>query len=185
MCPAGPDQARLTYEVAHTADLPVATLAEVRALLDAAFGEGLTDDDWEHALGGMHVIARAGTDLVGHASVVQRRLVTGGRAMRAGYVEAVGVHPDRWRQGVGAGMMDRIERMVRAAYDIGALGSSDEGQPLYRGRGWVPWRGPLTALTPDGIVPTDDEAGAVLVLVEQPIDLDAPLMCDWRDGDVW
>jgi aminoglycoside 2'-N-acetyltransferase I len=82
-------------------------------------------------------------------------------------------------------MMDRIERMVRAAYDIGALGSSDEGQLLYRERGWVPWRGPLRALTPDGIVPTDDEAGAVLVLVQDPVDLEAPLMCDWRAGDVW
>lgn len=58
--------------------------------------------------------------------------------------------------------------------------------PLYESRGRRPWRGPLSALTPDGIVPTPDEAGRVFVLeLGVPLDLGAELTCDWRDGDVW
>ena len=50
-----------------------------------------TEQDWEHALGGIHALVWDGDALVGHAAVVQRRLLHGGRALRAGYVEGVGV----------------------------------------------------------------------------------------------
>jgi aminoglycoside 2'-N-acetyltransferase I len=68
---------------AHTADLDSASLEAVRLMLVAAFDD-LSSDDWEHALGGMHALAWEGGQLAGHASVVQRRLLTGGRALRTG-----------------------------------------------------------------------------------------------------
>ncbi|GAC1327211.1 MAG: hypothetical protein NVSMB13_13270 [Mycobacteriales bacterium] len=68
----------------HTADIAPATLAAARALLDSVFDGELTDADWEHSLGGIHAVAWAGAELVGHASVIQRRLLHGGRALRAG-----------------------------------------------------------------------------------------------------
>ncbi|MDP9464708.1 MAG: aminoglycoside 2'-N-acetyltransferase, partial [Actinomycetota bacterium] len=71
---------------AHTADLEPATLSAARTLLDDAFAGGFADTDWAHALGGMHALAYQDGDLVGHASVVERRLLHGGRALRAGYV---------------------------------------------------------------------------------------------------
>ena len=44
----------------------------------------------------------------------------------------------------------------------------------------------LTALTPDGILRTQDDDGSVYVLqLATPLDLDGELTCDWRDGDVW
>jgi aminoglycoside 2'-N-acetyltransferase I len=58
------------------------------------FGDELEEEDWEHALGGMHALAWADGRLVAHASVVQRRLLHGGRALRAGYVEGI-VDPAR------------------------------------------------------------------------------------------
>jgi aminoglycoside 2'-N-acetyltransferase I len=177
----------IDYVTTHTADLPPADLAAARALLAHVFaGDSFAEDDWEHALGGMHVMASARGTVVGHASVVQRRLTTGGRALRAGYVEGVGVHPAWRRRGIAGEMMGRVERVVRAAYDLGALGATDEAMTLYRGRGWQVWRGVLSAFTPSGIVPTPDEAGFVLVLpVAGGLDLDAELTCDWRGGDVW
>jgi aminoglycoside 2'-N-acetyltransferase I len=75
--------------VAHTTDVGADDLGRARALLGAAFDGGFADDDWEHALGGMHALAWEGGELVGHASLVQRRILHGGRALRAGYVEAV------------------------------------------------------------------------------------------------
>ena len=41
----------------------------------------------------MHALASEGDRLVGHGSVVQRRLLHGGRALRTGYVEASGCAP--------------------------------------------------------------------------------------------
>jgi aminoglycoside 2'-N-acetyltransferase I len=73
-----------------------------------------------------------------------------------------------------------------AAYAIGALGATDEAVPFYTSRGWQRWRGPTSALTPDGVVRTPDEDGSVYVLpLPVPLDLDGELTCDWRDGDVW
>jgi aminoglycoside 2'-N-acetyltransferase I len=72
------------------------------------------------------------------------------------------------------------------AYEVAALGATAEAVPFYVSRGWLPWRGPLSALSPDGVQRTPDEEGAVLVLpLEVPLDLETGLMCDWRDGDVW
>ena len=44
----------------------------------------MTDDDWEHALGGMHAVGWHDTTLVGHASLIQRRLVLEYRGDRPG-----------------------------------------------------------------------------------------------------
>ena len=86
---------------AHTADLDAATLEAARALLYDVFDD-MTEHDWEHSLGGVHAIAWEGDELVGHAAVVQRRLLHGGRALRAGYIEGVGVRADSRRRGHGA-----------------------------------------------------------------------------------
>jgi aminoglycoside 2'-N-acetyltransferase I len=156
----------------------------VRALLEGVFAGDFSAHDWEHALGGVHALAWEDGALVGHASVVQRRLLHGGRALRAGYVEGVGVRADRQRAGIGGVLMDAIERVIRGAYELGALGATEAAEPLYGGRGWQRWRGPTSALTPDGVAPSDEDSIWVLP-VSAPLDLDGELTCDWRDGDVW
>jgi len=167
----------------HTADLDAAALAAARALLFSVF-DGMTDADWEHALGGMHALAWDGAELIGHASVIQRRLVHQGRALRAGYVEAVGVRADR--RGRGAALMAAAERIIRGAYDLGALGTTEEARGFYAARGWQPWQGPTSALTPSGIQRTAEDDDAIYVLpVSVPLDLAGELTCDWRGGDVW
>jgi aminoglycoside 2'-N-acetyltransferase I len=176
----------VVVRVAHTAELDAATLEAAHALLVESFAGDFEPADWEHALGGMHALAWEDEELVGHASLIQRRLLHGGRALRAGYVEGVGVRADRRGRGIGGAVMEPLERLVRGAFDVGGLGATDAGARLYERRGWVRWRGPTSALTPTGIVRTPDCDGAVYVLeVAAPLDLDGELTCDWRDGDVW
>jgi len=171
---------------AHTADVDAATLRAARALLDAVFGAEMTDHDWEHALGGVHALLWEDAQLIGHASVVQRRLLHRGRVLRTGYVEAVAVRADRRQRGHGATLMTALERVVRGAYELGALAATEAGAGLYTARGWKRWQGPTSALTPTGIERTEDDDGCVYVLpVDVPLDLSAELTCDWRDGDVW
>jgi aminoglycoside 2'-N-acetyltransferase I len=170
---------------AHTSDLDEDTRASARQLLYDVFDD-MTENDWEHSLGGIHALAWAGSELVGHAALVQRRLLHGGRALRAGYVEGVVVRADHRRHGHGAAMMAALERVARRAYEVGALGSTDEAVEFYRGRGWQLWRGPSSALTPTGIRRTEEDDGCLYVLeTAASLDLDAELTCDWRDGDVW
>ena len=146
--------------VVHTADLTPPEWTAMRALLDATFNR-FTDAAFDNALGGMHTLLLDSGELVGHASVVARRLLHGGRTWRTGYIE-------------------------RAGYDLGALGASPAGAKLYAARGWQPWRGPLSALTPDGIQRTADKDGAIWVLpVSAPVDLAGELVADWRPGSLW
>jgi aminoglycoside 2'-N-acetyltransferase I len=171
---------------AHAADLDAGTLRAARALLDAVFEGDLTDHDWEHALGGVHALVWEENELIGHASVVQRRLLHGGRALRAGYVEGVGVSARRRGRGHAAAMTAALERVVRGAYDVGALGATDEAAGFYAARGWRQWEGPTSALTPAGIARTEADDGGIYVLpVAVALDLSGALACDWRDGDAW
>ena len=172
--------------IAHTADLHSDERLAIRAMIDQAFAGSFTDEDWDHALGGMHAMVWDGGDVIAHGSVVQRRLLHGGTALRTGYVEGVAVRADRRRQGHGAAVMIALERVIRTAYEFGALSATDDGAELYTARGWQRWCGVTSVLAPTGIERTADDDGSVYVLeVRIPVDLSGELTCDWRPGDVW
>ena len=115
-----------------------------------------------------------------------RRLLHGDRALRAGYVEGVAVREDRQGRGHGAGMMAELERIIRGAYDLGALGATEVAVPFYRGRGWRPWRGETWALTATGPVRTPEEDGWIYVLpAAAALDLGGSLICGIRPGEAW
>jgi aminoglycoside 2'-N-acetyltransferase I len=175
-----------TARLVHTADLDNDARDDARRMLVEAYGGGFGDADWEHSQGGMHALICHHGALIAHASVVQRRLLYRGTALRCGYVEAVAVRQD-WRgKGLGAAVMDAVEQVIRGAYQIGALATSDDAQGFYEARGWVRWRGATSVLAPAGLTRTPDDDGCVFVLpVEFDPHVDADLACDWRDGDVW
>ncbi len=171
---------------AHTADLDATVLGAARALHEEVFEGEMTEHDWEHALGGVHALVFEKGAVGGHASVVQRRLLHRGRALRTGYVEGGGVRGDRRGRGYGAAMMEAVERVVRGAYELGALVAADEMAGFYTARRWQLWQGPSSALTRAGIERTEEEDGGIYVLpVSAPLDLFGELTCDWRDGDLW
>jgi aminoglycoside 2'-N-acetyltransferase I len=172
-------------QVGHTAEFDESVLARARELLYVVFDD-IAEDDWHHSLGGVHTIVWKDDAVVGHASVIQRRLVHLDTPLRTGYVEGVGVHPTLQGRGVGGYMMAELESIIDRAYEIGALGASDAAIDFYLHRGWVRWRGRSFALTPDGVVRTPDEDDGIFVWPSgRQIDVDGDITCDWRDGDVW
>ncbi|OBG80616.1 aminoglycoside N-acetyltransferase AAC(2')-Ib [Mycobacterium sp. NS-7484] len=179
-----------TARLVHTSDLDHETREGARRMVIEAFDGMFTDDDWEHALGGMHAFICHHGALIAHAAVVQRRLIYRDTALRCGYVEAVAVRED-WRgQGLATAVMDAVEQVLRGAYQIGALSSGDSARHMYLSRGWLPWQGPTSVLRPTGVTRTPDEDDSVFVLpVGLPagleLDTSAEIICDWRDGDVW
>ena len=172
---------------APTADLSPAELTGLRTLLEDAFAGRFGDDDWSHALGGVHVLATVDGELVGHGAVVVRQLVAGERTLRTGYVEAVATASPWRRRGVGSAVMAEVERLVAEGFELGALSSSRQAVGLYAARGWHRWTGAVAALTPAGVVDSPGEAVFVLPTPHTPAGLDtsARLLCDWRPGDLW
>lgn len=170
----------------HTAFLQDVERRAIRDLLDEAFDGDVTDEDVEHALGGIHVLVWEQHRLVGHGSVVMRRLLHGERALRTGYVEGVAVSSDRRRQGIGGQVMGSLEQVIRGGYELGALSASDNAVPFYTARGWRRWTGTASVVGPHGITPTPGEEESLFLLpVTAELSWDGDLACDWREGDVW
>ena len=172
-----------------TAALTSAEVDAIRAILFAAFGddpeEAFTEDDWDHALGGTHVVADLAGTIVAHASIVPREIHVGGRPLTTGYVEAVAVRPGEQRRGLGTAVM-RVVAEVVASSELGALGTGEHG--FYERLGWRTWRGPSSVRTEDGERATPDDDGYLMVLAtptSPPLDLEAPISCELRPGDVW
>lgn len=173
-----------------TAELTAAELTSIRGLMDAAFGsdedEGFTDDDWTHALGGVHFVLEVGGRIVTHASVVERVLHVGDRPIRTGYVEAVATAPDAQGAGHGTLVMTEVTAHIREHFALGALGSGRHR--FYERLGWRRWLGPAFVRAADGPRRTPDDEGFILILAtptSPPLDPTLPISCDPRPGDDW
>lgn len=173
--------------IVESRDLSGAELQAIRRLLDAAFERDFSDDDWDHALGGWHALIEGPSGVVGHAAVVPRRLFIAGSELHTGYVEAVGVWPDRQRSGLGTTVMHAVTDLVRARFELGAL--STGAWPFYARLGWERWRGPTFVRRADGTLrrsPEEDDGVMVLRCTGSPrLDLTASITCDERSGDSW
>lgn len=188
MTPAGPGAVRLRRLA--TTDLTSAEVRTIRAILWAAFEpdeDGFTEDDWEHALGGVHFVLDVDGEVAAHAAVVERAIHVGDRPLRTGYVEAVATDPDRQGRGLGTAVMRDVTEYVRETFELGALGTGSHR--FYERLGWLTWKGPSGVRLPDGTLqPTPDDDGYILVLptpTSPPLDLAAPISCEWRPGDGW
>ena len=183
-----PDGVRLRR--VSTPDLTPAETAAVRVLLAVAFGpdedDRFTDQDWEHAVGGLHFVLDLGGEVLAHAAVVERDLHVDGRPLRTGYVEAVATAPDRQGIGLGSLLMADVTSYIRETFELGALGTGRHH--FYERLGWLTWAGPSFVRTADGVQPTPEDDGYILVLPtpsSPPLDRTGSISCDWRPGDVW
>jgi aminoglycoside 2'-N-acetyltransferase I len=184
---AATDRARLRRVPTH--ELTAWEIRAIRELLRAAFPSGdeaFTEDDWQHAIGGLHFVLELDGKILAHASVVERELHVGGRPVRTAYVEAVATDPDQQGRGLGTRVMREVTSYIQERFELGALGTGSHY--FYERLGWLRWRGPTSVRTDDGTHRTPDEDGYILVLptASSPhLDLTAPITCESRPGDVW
>src|SRR5919197_3754118 len=126
-----------------THELTAAEIEAIRELLWAAFPPGddgaFTEEDWRHAIGGLHFVLELDGELLAHASVVERELHVGGRALRTGYVEAVATDPERQGRGLGTRVMREVNSYIEERFQLGALGTGSHH--FYERLGWRTWRG--------------------------------------------
>lgn len=185
----GPDPSRPGPPVIRrltTAGASKEVLTQIRALLDDAFDGELSEEDWQHTVGGWHVVVEEDGVVVAHAAVVPRDLHLGERPVQAGYVEGVATTPARRGRGLGSKAVLEVNEIVRERFELGALSTGLAG--FYGRLGWEVWRGPTFVRVGSRLVRTADEDGGVMVLRFGPtaeVDLDLAISCESRPGDDW
>jgi aminoglycoside 2'-N-acetyltransferase I len=175
-------------EIVRSAELRPERLAALRRLWTEAFGDGFTNEDAEHAMGGTHAFLLGDDDaLIAHASVVPREIMVDTVRFAGGYVEGVATVPERDGRGHGSAVMAAIQELLRTAYEVGVLSTGRVS--FYERLGWERWQGPTFVIDADGSRRrTSDEDGGIMVLRYGPsaaIDLTRPIACHDRPGDAW
>jgi len=169
-----------------TSAASAAALDELRRLVWSAFGDRFSEADWEHGLGGEHVVVRDVDHLVAHAAIVPRRIYVADACLRAGYVESVATMTTRRGEGLATLAMTEANAVIAGGFEIGVLSTSSH--QFYDRIGWERWRGPTYVVTPGGRVRTEDEDAGIMVLRTGPsvtVDLTSAIACEARDGDDW
>lgn len=169
-----------------TAEATETALHEIRRLLDRAFDGDFSAEDWQHTIGGWHVVVSDGGVALAHAAVVPRALQVAGRPLHTGYVEAVGTVPGQQRAGLGSLAMAEVTALLHTEFEMGALSTGAPG--FYARFGWEQWRGLTFVRHGSELIRTEDDDDGIMVLrfgASTDVDLAASLSCEERPGDDW
>jgi aminoglycoside 2'-N-acetyltransferase I len=162
-------------------------LVSIRRLLDTAFRDEFSDDDWAHCLGGTHSLIVHDEHVLAHAAVVARTIIVGSWEFRAGYVEGVGVAPARRGEGLGSAVMTAINEVIRKRFELGVLATGE--WHFYERLGWERWLGPSWTLQRGGRrLRTAAEDDGIMVYRTQHselVDSTSSITCEDRVGDCW
>jgi aminoglycoside 2'-N-acetyltransferase I len=177
----------VTVRSARTEDLDVIVRASVIEVCVAAH----RNEEFHRLFsyipsGGRHFFAYRDDELVSHAVVTTRWLQPAGQPrLKTAYVDAVATHPAHERLGYGSAVMRRLASDIDGDYAVGCLQTDRE--TFYERLGWEIWRGRLAGRKPDGLVPTPDQTGVmVLRLSKTPaLDVDAALTIECQETRIW
>lgn len=157
-------EASFTLRVAKTKELTIEERAQVIDLCEEAHGvdfsklfEYLPED-------GLHVIGYHGAQMVAHAVRTTRWAQPEGLPpLKTAYIDAVSTRASMQGRGIGSAVMRRIaEEIAREDYRLCAL--ETDRPRFYTRLGWEVWRGPLAGRGANGLIPTPDAQGHVLIL---------------------
>jgi len=176
----------MKFEAVDSRRLDASSRRALRELWAAAYGDRFSDDDADHAYGGVHVIAYDGLIPIAHASAIPRQIRFGEKWQETAYVEAVATAPARQHSGVGTAVMRRLHDQIRNRWPVAML-STGRAAGFYERLGWERWGGASFTLTEAGARP-DNEHGGLMVLRLDPLavpDLTVDVTCKDRPGDAW
>lgn len=170
----------------RTKDIDEGMRSEIVRLCVAAHAE----PDFENLFsylppGGLHVLATADGQLVGHAVVTTRWLQPGTQpVLRTAYVDAVAISPEHQRRGIGHAVMTYLANLI-GEYEIACLEA--EQQAFYLRLGWEEWKGPLAGRSERGLIPTPDQEGIMILRLPRtpPLNLEEQLTIEANRFRIW
>jgi GNAT superfamily N-acetyltransferase len=134
---------------------------------------------------GRHFLGFVDGELVTHA-VVQIRWAQpeGLPELRAAYVDAVSTAPNHQDRGYGTATMRTLGASIDD-FDIGCL--QTDRTSFYAHCGWEEWRGPLAGRGEDGLIPTPEQRGVMVLRVPRTpaLDLDRMLTIEQQPERIW
>jgi GNAT superfamily N-acetyltransferase len=178
--------AEITVEVVRTEDLAPDRRAEIVDLCIAAHDE----EDFQRLF---HFVAEAGRHFVGsvdgrivtHAVVTTRWLQPDGLpVLRTAFVDAVSTAPELQDRGYGTATMRALGASIDD-FEIGAL--QTDRTSFYEHCGWEVWQGPLAGRGEDGLIPTPDQRGVMVLPLRQTpaLDRDRLLTIEPQPERIW
>lgn len=178
--------ASITLTLARTEDLDPATRASIIQVCIAAHLE----EDFNNLFsyipsGGRHFLAYREVELVSHAVITTRWLQPEGETiLKTAYVDAVATSPAYQGQGYGSAVMRHLAENI-ADYEIACL--ETEAIAFYERLGWEVWRGPLAGRSEQGLIPTPEQKGVMILRLAQTplLNLDGPLTIECQGDRIW
>ncbi len=133
----------------------------------------------------VHVIAYRGDAVIGHAMVSTRWMQPEGHPiLRSAYIDAVSVAPSEQGKGVGKAVMQQIASVI-SDYEIAGLETDKFG--FYESVGWERWPGSLAGRGENGLIPTPDQHGVMILrLPKTPVlNLNGLLTIEDQGARIW
>lgn len=171
---------------ARTEDLDAATRAAIIQVCIAAHQE----EDFQHLFnyipgGGRHFLAYRDETVVSHAVVTTRWLQPAELPiLKTAYIDAVSTLPVYQGQGYASAVMRYLAQNIDD-YEIAGL--ETDRPSFYTRLGWEVWRGPLAGRSEQGLVPTPEQKGIMILrLARTPaLNLDDALTIECQADRVW
>ena len=136
--------------------------------------------------GGWHFLAYRGEQLVSHAVVTTRWLQPEGQPeLKTAYIDAVATLPAVQGEGYASALLRQMAKDIDSEYIIACL--ETERITFYERLGWKVWRGPLAGRGKEGLIPTPDQTGIMILRLSQtpPLNLDRGLTIEDQGGRIW
>ena len=177
----------ITVISTRTEDLNSVTRASIIHLCIAAHQE----EDFKNLFayvpsGGWHFLAYRDEQLVSHALVTTRWLQPEGQpVLKTAYVDAVATLPAYQGHGYGSALLRRLASEIEHEYVIACL--ETERAAFYEQLGWEVWRGPLAGRSEQGVIPTPEQIGIMILRLSQTpaLNLDSALTIECQPGRIW
>lgn len=136
---------------------------------------------------GLHLLGCEDDRLVSHAVVTTRWVQPAGLPrLRTAYVDAVATLPPAQGRGFGSAVLRRLAAVVAdEGYQISCLETGKVG--FYARLGWERWQGPLAGRGAEGLVPTPDQDGVMVLRLPRtpPLDLTSLMTIECQQIRIW
>lgn len=173
----------MELSVLRTAELSNQQYAAVVELCSTVFE--VNYQDFLDVIGpSTHVLCSEAGRLVSHAMWVSRRLRPGNLPILCtAYVEGVVTDPFLQGHGYATAVMQRLAGEIQD-FELAGLATGRPG--FYARLGWESWLGPTFVRTDAGLEPEPNPDIMILRLPKTPpVDVQWPLSCEWRRGEIW